>query len=126
MVKALFNAVIVKPIEQDESTYGTIVVPDMGKEKNLRGEVVSVGPGHYTGMGNFIETTVSNKSDARINSVTVNENSTIIASSYGTYVEFHNATTLELIERFNFGKEIYHIEFSPSGKDVAGRIEFVF
>ncbi|DAC51755.1 MAG TPA: hypothetical protein HA359_06445, partial [Candidatus Poseidoniaceae archaeon] len=68
---------------------------------------------------NFIETTVSNKSDARINSVTVNENSTIIASSYGTYVEFHNTTTLDLIERFNFGKEIYHIEFSPSGKDVA-------
>ena len=58
MVKALFNAVIVKPIEQDESTYGTIVVPDMGKEKNLRGEVVSVGPGHYSAMGTFIETTV--------------------------------------------------------------------
>ena len=58
MVKALFNAVIVKPIEQDENTYGTIVVPDMGKEKNLRGEVVSVGPGHYSGMGTFIETSV--------------------------------------------------------------------
>ena len=58
MVKALFNAVIVKQIEQDESTYGTIVVPDMGKEKNLRGEVVSVGPGYYSAMGNFIETTV--------------------------------------------------------------------
>ena len=58
MVKALFNAAIVKPIEQDESTYGTIVVPDMGKEKNLRGEVVSVGPGYYTAMGNFIETIV--------------------------------------------------------------------
>ena len=58
MVKALFNAVIVKQIEQDESTYGNIVVPDMGKEKNLRGEVVSVGPGYYSAMGNFIETTV--------------------------------------------------------------------
>ena len=58
MVKALFNAVIVKPIEQDESTYGTIVVPDMGKDKNLRGEVISVGPGWYTAMGTFIETTV--------------------------------------------------------------------
>ena len=58
MVKALFNAVIVKQIEQDESTYGTIVVPDMGKEKNLRGEVVSVGPGYYSAMGNFIETVV--------------------------------------------------------------------
>ena len=58
MVKALFNGVIVKPIEEEESSYGTIVVPDMGKEKNLKGEVVSVGPGYYSGMGNFIETTV--------------------------------------------------------------------
>ena len=55
-VKALFNEVIVKQIEQDESTYGNIVVPDMGKEKNLRGEVMSVGPGYYSAMGNFIET----------------------------------------------------------------------
>jgi chaperonin GroES len=58
MVQALFNAVIVKPIEEEESSYGTIVVPDMGKEKNLKGEVTSVGPGYYTGMGSFIETTV--------------------------------------------------------------------
>jgi len=58
MVKALFNAVIVKQIEQDESTYGNIVVPDMGKEKNIRGEVISVGPGYYSAMGNFIETVV--------------------------------------------------------------------
>jgi len=57
-LKALFNAVIVKQIEQDESTYGNIVVPDMGKEKNLRGEVVSVGPGYYSVMGNFIKTIV--------------------------------------------------------------------
>lgn len=58
MVKALFNGVIVKPIEEEESSYGTIVVPDMGKEKNIKGEVVSVGPGYYSGMGNFIETIV--------------------------------------------------------------------
>ena len=57
-LQALFNAVIVKQIEQDESTYGTIVVPDMGKEKNLRGEVISVGPGYHSAMGNFIKTTV--------------------------------------------------------------------
>jgi co-chaperonin GroES (HSP10) len=58
MVKALFNGVIIKPIEEEESSYGTIVVPDMGKEKNLKGEVISVGPGYYSGMGTFIETTV--------------------------------------------------------------------
>ena len=54
MVKALFNAVIVKKIEQDESTYGTIVVPDMGKEKNEFGEVVAIGPGRTTIDGTLI------------------------------------------------------------------------
>ena len=58
MVKALFNAVIVKRIDEEESTYGTIVVPDMGKEKNIKGEVTSVGPGTYSSMGHFIETTL--------------------------------------------------------------------
>ena len=55
-LEALFNAVIVKPIEAVEETYGSIVVPDMGKEKNERGEVVSVGPGQYTISGTFVET----------------------------------------------------------------------
>lgn len=58
MVKALFNTVLVKPIEEDESTYGNIVVPDMGKEKNLKCEVVSVGPGAYSVTGTFIETII--------------------------------------------------------------------
>ena len=58
MVQALFNGVIVKPIEEEESVYGNIIVPDMGKEKNLKGEVVSIGPGYYSGMGHFIETTL--------------------------------------------------------------------
>jgi len=55
-LEALFNAVIVKPIEAEEETYGSIVVPDMGKEKNERGEVVSVGPGQFTISGTFVET----------------------------------------------------------------------
>ena len=58
MVKALFNGVIIKPIEEEESVHGSIIVPDMGKEKNLKGEVVSIGPGYYSGMGHFIETTL--------------------------------------------------------------------
>lgn len=58
MMQALFNTVIVKPIEEDESTYGNIVVPDMGKEKNLKGEIIAVGPGSYSVTGTFIETIV--------------------------------------------------------------------
>lgn len=55
-LEALFNAVIVKPIEAEESTYGGIIVPDMGREKNEMGEVVAVGPGKSTITGEFIPT----------------------------------------------------------------------
>jgi chaperonin GroES len=55
-LEALFNAVIVKPIEIEEKKYGSIVVPDMGKDKNEKGEVVSVGPGQHTISGDFIST----------------------------------------------------------------------
>jgi len=55
-LEALFNSVIVKPIEAEESTYGSIIVPDLGKEKNETAEVVSVGPGQNTLMGEFIPT----------------------------------------------------------------------
>ena len=54
-LEALFNAVIVKPIEQNEEMYGSIVVPDMGKDKNEHAIVVAVGPGQHTHMGHFIE-----------------------------------------------------------------------
>ena len=33
--------VIIKPIEEDEQTYGNIVIPDLGKEKPEMGEVVA-------------------------------------------------------------------------------------
>ena len=55
-LEALFDAVIVKPIESEESTYGNIIVPDLGKEKNELGTVVAVGPGKPTITGEFIPT----------------------------------------------------------------------
>ena len=39
--------------------YGNIVVPDLGKEKPLMGEVVAVGPGVYSVTGEaFLKTTI--------------------------------------------------------------------
>jgi len=55
-LEALFDAVIVKPIEVEETTYGNIIVPDLGKEKNETGQVVAVGPGKPTITGEFIPT----------------------------------------------------------------------
>lgn len=57
-LEALFDAVIVKPQESEETTFGNIIVPDLGKEKNEIAIVVAVGPGKYSVTGNFIPTTV--------------------------------------------------------------------
>lgn len=57
-LEALFDAVIVKPQETEETTFGNIIVPDLGKEKNETATVVAVGPGKYSVTGNFIPTTV--------------------------------------------------------------------
>lgn len=57
-LNATFDAVIIKPKEEDESKFGSIVIPDMGKEKHLTGEIVDVGPGKYSITGEFIPTTL--------------------------------------------------------------------
>ena len=57
-LEALFDAVIVKPQEVEETTFGNIIVPDLGKEKNEMGTVVAVGPGKPTITGEFIPTQI--------------------------------------------------------------------
>ena len=55
-LEAIYNAAIVQPQELEETMYGNIVVPDLGNEKNKTGNVVAVGPGHYSATGEFIPT----------------------------------------------------------------------
>ena len=45
-IEALYNAIIVKPVDIEETRYGNIVVPDLGNDTNKTAEVVGVGPGH--------------------------------------------------------------------------------
>ena len=58
-LEALFDAVIVKPAEEDdEKMYGSIFIPDAGKDRNEKGTVIAVGPGvEIAGVG-FVETVV--------------------------------------------------------------------
>lgn len=58
-LEALYNAVIVKPIEVEENSYGNIIVPDLGNEKNKLAEVVAVGEGYYSVTGDYIKTILS-------------------------------------------------------------------
>jgi chaperonin GroES len=57
-LEALFDAVVVKPLEYEDTKYGSIIVPDLGKEKNERGLVIAVGPGRNTITGEIIKSTL--------------------------------------------------------------------
>jgi len=55
-LEALFNAVIVKPVEVEEQLHGNIIVPDIDKQTNVIGEIVAIGPGTYSVTGDFLPT----------------------------------------------------------------------
>ena len=55
-ITPLADRVLIKPIEEEESTYGNIVVPDMGKDRPDFGTVLAIGPGRYDNNGNLIPT----------------------------------------------------------------------
>ena len=42
------DRILLKPIEEGEQMYGSIVIPDMGKEKPEMGEVLAIGPGRMS------------------------------------------------------------------------------
>jgi chaperonin GroES len=44
-VKPLHDRIIVKRIEEEETSKGGIIIPDTAKEKPQQGKVVAVGPG---------------------------------------------------------------------------------
>ena len=53
-ITPLADRVLIQPIEVEESTYGNIVVPDMGKDRPDFGNVLAVGPGRYDNNGNLV------------------------------------------------------------------------
>jgi len=44
-VKPLHDRVIVKRVEEEETTKGGIIIPDTAKEKPVEGEIMAVGEG---------------------------------------------------------------------------------
>ena len=49
------DRVLIKPVESGEEMYGSIIIPDMGKEKPEMGEVIAVGPGRQSEFGGWLE-----------------------------------------------------------------------
>ncbi len=44
-IKPLGDRVVVRPIKAEEKTASGILIPEIAREKSLKGEVIAVGPG---------------------------------------------------------------------------------
>jgi chaperonin GroES len=55
-LEALYDAVIIEPLEEEELQHGSIIVPDITEDVNKKGIVVAVGDGKYSVTGVFMET----------------------------------------------------------------------
>jgi chaperonin GroES len=54
-VKPLADRVVVKSYEAEETTQGSIIIPDTAKEKPQKGEIVAVGPGKVSESGTKVD-----------------------------------------------------------------------
>ena len=54
-IEPLGDRIVLLPIDEGEQQYGSIIVPDMGKEKPEMGEVLAVGEGRITNDGAIIK-----------------------------------------------------------------------
>lgn len=48
------DRVLIKPLDEGEQTYGSIVIPDLGKEKPEMGTVIAIGSGRLSEYGKMI------------------------------------------------------------------------
>ena len=53
-IRPLNDRILVKRLEEEETTAGGIIIPDSAKEKPAEGEIVAVGPGKLNDKGERI------------------------------------------------------------------------
>jgi co-chaperonin GroES (HSP10) len=51
MIKAVWDAIIVKADEKNEKMHGKFIVPDLTQEKATIGTIIDVGPGRWNAAG---------------------------------------------------------------------------
>ena len=84
-IEPLGDKVVILPREEGEQMYGSIIVPDAGKEKPEMGKVLAVGEGRITDEGAIIKNQLEVGQDVIVPKfgaqVVVVENETYIIAS---------------------------------------------
>ena len=85
-VRPLEDRIVVKPLDAETKTASGIFLPESAKEKQMKGKVITVGPGKLLENGTRLAPTVS-KGD------------TVVYGKYsGTEIEIKNVTHLIIRE----------------------------
>ena len=107
---------ILRPIEEEEQTYGNIVIPDLGKEKPEMGEVVATSPTYNYNSDTFVQSNLQIGDKVLIPKlgslrITVEGDEYFITKEQDVYAKFGNNATLtevlnetvvdEAFEKFN-------------------------
>ncbi len=107
-LKPLGDRLIVKAVEEEETTASGIVLPDTAKEKPQRGRVLAVGPGSRNDKGEIVPLDVA-------------EGDEIIFSKYGgTEVKLGSDDVLILRESDVLAKVVGAKSKGSSKKELAG------
>ena len=51
MIKAVWDALIIKVDEKTEKMHGKFIIPDLSQEKAIVGTIIDVGPGKWNAAG---------------------------------------------------------------------------
>jgi chaperonin GroES len=51
MIKAVWDAIIVRANEKNEKMHGKFIIPDLSQEKAVIGTIIDVGPGRWNEAG---------------------------------------------------------------------------
>ena len=107
-LKPLGDRLIVKPIDEEETTASGIVLPDTAKEKPQRGRILAVGPGSRNDKGDLVPMDVA-------------EGDEVIFSKYGgTEIKIEGDDVLILRESDVLAKVVGTASKTTKKKELAG------
>ena len=91
----LNDKVVILPIEEGETTYGNIIVPDAGGERPEMGTVLAVGPGRISTDG----TLIPNRLEVGVTVMVPKFGSQVVVVENETYIVAGESDVLGIIKQ---------------------------
>ena len=91
----LSDKIVILPIEEGETTYGNIIVPDAGGERPEMGKVLAVGPGRNSTDG----TLIPNKLEVGVTVMVPKFGAQVVVVENETYIVAGESDVLGIIKQ---------------------------